>query len=37
VVSSYCSEKAIARALVEQGIAASRIVTLYSGAPACQR
>ena len=35
VVSSYCSEKAIARALVEKGIAAARIVTLYSGAPAC--
>ena len=32
VVSSYCSEKAIARGLVEKGIAGSRIVTLYSGA-----
>jgi SAM-dependent methyltransferase len=35
VISSYCSEKAIARSLMEKGIAASRIVTLYSGAPAC--
>lgn len=35
VVSSYYSETAIARALVEKGIAASRIVTLYSSAPAC--
>jgi SAM-dependent methyltransferase len=34
VVSSYCSEKTIARALAEQGIARSRIVTLYSGRPA---
>jgi SAM-dependent methyltransferase len=31
VISSYASEKAIARALTEKGIAASRIVTLYSG------
>ena len=31
VVSSYASEGAIARALVEKGIAADRIVTLYSG------
>ncbi len=31
VVSSYASEGAIARALAEKGIAASRIVTLYSG------
>jgi len=31
VVSSYASEGAIARALVEKGIAAVRIVTLYSG------
>jgi hypothetical protein len=35
VISSYYSERAIARSLVEKGIAASRIVTLYSGAPAC--
>jgi SAM-dependent methyltransferase len=31
VVSSYCSEAAIARALAEKGVAAARIVTLYSG------
>jgi SAM-dependent methyltransferase len=31
VISSYRSEAAIARALTEKGIAASRIVTLYSG------
>lgn len=31
VISSYASEKAIARVLAEKGIAASRIVTLYSG------
>jgi hypothetical protein len=35
VISSYYSEKAIARSLLEKGIAASRIVTLYSAAPAC--
>ena len=34
IVSSYYSEKTIARALVEKGIAPSRIVTLYSGTSA---
>jgi FlaA1/EpsC-like NDP-sugar epimerase len=31
VVSSYCSETAIARDLAEKGLAPGRIVTLYSG------